>query len=196
MLDLQRDNIHYTAFFCEENIWLLAHALRDRGFHDTALSVLFFSNPWSSVLLRKQRNVPDGLPTVWDYHVVLEAEHADGRWIFDPDSRLPFPCPYADYLHDTFGAQDELRHELRTWVRRIPASAYLDRFHSDRSHMLGMLPPEAFPNYPPIQVAADTPGIALHEYRDMRRELDDGSVVLPVSALITGEHAEPRNGRG
>ena len=185
MMDIKRETCPYTAFFCEENIWLLARQLIDSGVAADGLQVLLFSNTSQSVLLVNQRAAPSGWPVVWDYHVVLRIHDSDGDIVLDPDTRMPFPMPTADYLRDTFPDSRRLPDRLRTLVRSIPAESYLTHFYSDRSHMQGQLPGSAFPDYPIIQPEAGVEAIDLAAYRDPQRSLHDGSRVTTIDELIT-----------
>jgi hypothetical protein len=179
-----RNDFRYTALFCEENIWWLAHDLVAEGRPPGNLQVLLFSNPSQSILMLNQRAAPAGQPIAWDYHVVLKALLEDVQWLFDFDTRLAFPLTFADYLRRSFPAQDLLPAEYRTWVRMIPASAYLERFSSDRSHMRGRVPASAFPDYPPIQATGGASAITLADYCDMQGDPGDGSRVLSLQALV------------
>ena len=179
-----RDSIRYTPLFCEENIWWLVHAMVDRGLDPDDLTVMFLSNPGQGILLACQRAADPGDCVIWDYHVVLEARLQGRDWIFDPATRLGFPAPRDDYLARTFPDQATLPEPLRTWVRRVPAAAYLAHFRSDRGHMRGRIPASAFPDYPIIAPPDGVRHIDLSDYRDMRKALADGSDVLPAEALI------------
>lgn len=183
MKPYRRDAFRYTPLFCEENIWWLAHDLAADGIDTERLKVLFFSNPWQSIVVCNQRHAEPGRAVAWDYHVVLQAELEDGPWIFDLDTRLPFPARRADYLTGTFPVQTALPERYRTQVRLVPAAGYLAHFYSDRSHMAGRIPDRAFPDYPIIQPAPGVRPIVLADYRDMRKALPDGSEVVPVDAL-------------
>lgn len=183
MANFQRESFRYTAFFCEENVWWLVKDLFARGVDQQAARVLLFSNPQRSIVAMNQRAAEPGGPLIWDYHVVLRAGLGEQDWIFDFDSRLPFPTPAPDYLDATFPAQDKLPAMYRTDVRVIPAAAYLARFFSDRSHMLGILPEADFPDYPIIHPGAGVSAISLAEYRNLDALLDDGSAVYPVQRL-------------
>ncbi len=169
----------YTPLFCEENIWLLAERLLAEGERPERLRVLFFSNPDKQVVLLKQRRAGEQGYVVWDYHVVLQA----GGLIYDFDTVLPFPVDAVDYFLDTFPDQTVLAETYRTWVRWIPATTYLERFFSDRVHMRGVVAEAAFPPWPAI-----TPRhgrvIALSDYWDMWKKLDDGSEVMGVTAYL------------
>ena len=183
MKPYRRDAFRYTALFCEENIWHLAHDLIEQGIDASRLRVLFFSNPWESIVLFNQRHAEPGEPAAWDYHVVLQAELDGEDWIFDLDTRLPFPMPRDAYLAGTFPPQAALPARYRTQVRAIPAASYLAHFYSDRSHMIGHIPANAFPDYPIIQPTPGTAAIPLGDYRDMHKTLPDGSSVLTLDAL-------------
>jgi hypothetical protein len=184
MKPFHRDEARYTPLFCEENIWWLARSLVAEGIDADRLKVIFFSNPWQSIVLFKQRNAASGDPVCWDYHVVLQAELEGDSWIFDPDSRLPFPSRCSRYISDTFTDQSALPERFRAMARIIPAATYLTHFYSDRSHMIGQIPPEEFPDYPIIVPAADVAPIPLSAYRDMQRDLEDGSQLMTVTPVL------------
>jgi hypothetical protein len=178
-----RNDFRYTALFCEENIWWLARDMVARGVPPGNLQVLLFSNPTQSILMLNQRAAPVGQAIAWDYHVVLKALMNDAQWVFDFDTRLAFPEGFADYLRQSFPEQSLLPVDYRAVARLVPASAYLSRFSSDRSHMRGRVPASAFPDYPIIQAEGGASPITLADYRDMQKELGDGSRLLPLQVL-------------
>ena len=179
-----RDQHRYTPHFCEENIWWLAWTLRNDGVAMSAMRIWLFSNADASVALLNQRAAPVGGVMAWDYHVVLVVEQGGRRRVFDFDTRLAFPSVASDYLANAFPPQRQLPGKWRTWVREIPAAAYLSRFYSDRRHMQGHVPASAFPDYPPIKPQDRRRAIPLANYRDMSRDLDDGSVVMSLEQLL------------
>ena len=181
-----RETLRYTAYFCEENIWWAARELVDAGCDPARMHVLLFTNPTQSVVMLNQRAAPPGAPIAWDYHVVLQAQFKDVVQIFDPDSRLDFPVPRADYMQNTFPRQADLPQRYRAWISVIPALSYVRHFYSDRSHMRGQLPESEFPDYPIIQPAEGVAAISLDAYRDIRRQLQDGSEVFPLSTWYPG----------
>ena len=179
-----RRRYRYTPYFCEENVWWLADSLCRQGADVGDLAVWVFSNRDASIALLNQRAAAAGSLMAWDYHVVLARVGPGGCQVFDFDSRLPFPSSGLVYLTGTFPRQHRLPARWRTWVRRIPADAFLRRFWSDRSHMRGHLPTSEFPDYPAIQPPDRDAPIGLADYRDIDRQLDDGSVVEPVETLV------------
>lgn len=185
MISLERSELPYTALFCEENIWHLARILSEKGFPIERLWVLFISNPLRQVALFNQRAGAEHGFVLWDYHVVLHAEEENGDLIYDYDTTLPFPVESRRYFAETFPDFIAIPPPLRARIRRIPAAAYLHRFHSDRSHMVGKIPAERFPEWPAI-----TPEhgevIRLREYWDMERELGDGSRLVSPEAYVKG----------
>jgi hypothetical protein len=112
----------------------------------------------------------------WDYHVFLlhrpsarglplARRPADGcapvppqcspsAFVYDLDSRLPYPCPAPEYCMRTFGldkprfAREISKTREAQLARVVPASVFLSRFASDRSHMVHSGKP--FPTYPAI----------------------------------------------
>jgi protein N-terminal glutamine amidohydrolase len=168
----------YTPHFCEENIWKLAQALITQGCDPETLQVLFLSNRKRQVALAWQKMSPPGRLLVWDYHVILQAVMNEELYVFDFETRLGFPCQAEWYFRKTLPEVLVLLRDLRPSVRIIPAATYLEQFCSDRSHMLGEVEPEDFPSWPPICPAEKGRRIMLAEYRDMDRELNDGSIVI------------------
>lgn len=181
LIHLDPLTFRYTAAFCEENIWWLAHDLVEAGRDVADLWVLLFTNPADRTLMFNQQVAAPGRPNLWDYHVVLLAGMAEQGWVLDLDTRLGFVTPAQDYFRHSFAPQLQLPEQYRCWVRRIPATAYLRRFHSDRSHMLGRKPPDEFPDYPIINPGAGIEPIDLSQYRDVFAQLDDGSQVKLLS---------------
>lgn len=171
MFPMQRSDFRYTALFCEENVWWLAHELAARGIPLGHLHVLLISNRWESVVLREQRAAPPGRPMAWDYHVVLAFAADDADWILDLDTRLAFPCVAATYFDMTFPPQQQLPERYRARVRTIPAAAYLEHFHSDRAHMRGRIAAGAFPAWPIITPRDGVAPLTLASCRDIDRPL-------------------------
>lgn len=182
----QQTDYRYTPLFCEENIWQLVRQLVDEGVAPGSLQVILISNPQREVVLFGQRGGGELGQMVWDYHVVLRRNDAIGDLIYDFDSRLPFPCDSCDYLTTTFGLQRELPAEHRAWLRLIPATSYLHRFYSDRSHMQGQVAKAAFPPWPAITPAGDGV-IRLEQYWDMMSPLPDSSRLVSAAAFIDDE---------
>lgn len=174
MQPISRQALRYTAQFCEENIWWLAQHLLRHGTPAAQMEVMLFSNATQRVVLANQRAGRGGW-IAWDYHVVLRLIAEGEQWVFDFDSLLPFPTPASLYRTGTFPPQGRLPPEYRTRVRVIPAAEYLRRLDSDRTHMRGRLPPDRYPDYPPITPAAGVEGITLAQYCDMSTRLIDGS---------------------
>ncbi|KAF9036672.1 N-terminal glutamine amidase-domain-containing protein [Panaeolus papilionaceus] len=110
------------------------------------------------VALWNQKNGrEEGMPVVWDYHVVLvlrprnmqigvDAEAEGGElqevtavpegecWVYDFDSRLESPCPWNVYFNGTF--PEDVVEKYASQFRVVEGSMFLQTFASDRSHML------------------------------------------------------------
>lgn len=184
MLKPRRKDHRYTAFFCEENIWWLANSLVNSGVDPSSLTVLLFSNPEQRVLMANQRAAPAGQLLAWDYHVVLEMQTEAGRQVLDFDTRLGFVIPWQRYFEHSFLPQEQLPESYRTWVRPIAAGDYLRQFFSDRSHMIGKLDREDFPDYPIIRPRAGVPAISLDTYRKIDSLPSDGSRMRPLGEYL------------
>lgn len=107
-----------------------------------------------------QRLTLEGIPILWDYHVVLY--DAERQLVFDFDSRLPFPCDAAEYMARTFRRTPHLSAEMVPLLRGVATPAFVADFYSDRSHMRDaagryVQPPPPWP--PPT-----TGTVALSEY--------------------------------
>ncbi len=171
-------DINYTPLFCEENIWQYAKLLLDQGTVSNRMFVLFFSNPFKSVMLFQQQTVKPGHYTVWDYHVVLQVHQQGVGWIYDFESRLPFPSLSSVYFSQTFPNHHTLPENYQTLIRQIPATAYLKHFYSDRSHMDANL--HEFPSHPIIKPDNPDEPIPLDDYCNMNKQLSDHSLVFDL----------------
>ncbi|MCK6509977.1 UTP--glucose-1-phosphate uridylyltransferase [Myxococcota bacterium] len=143
----------YQAYYCEENIWQLAH---ESAFSDVEGYAVFISNPEKSCALWHQRASHSAWePVLWDYHVLYLAATGpqSSPWeIWDLDTLLGMPVPLADYLSQTFCMTAELHPRYAPSFRLLPREIFLRDFYSDRSHMLDKhqtwrQPP---PPWPPI----------------------------------------------
>jgi protein N-terminal glutamine amidohydrolase len=116
----------YHPFYCEENIWHLCRS-------GEVTEVVFITNPARRVALWHQKAAPPDRPIVWDYHVIA----ADGRDLWDLDSRLGCPIGRADYLEATFATVGLQPPEYDPRFAVVAAADFVRDFRSDRSHMRG-----------------------------------------------------------
>jgi protein N-terminal glutamine amidohydrolase len=132
VLSIDRLSLDYQARYCEENVWRLL--ARGELAARRAWAVIVSSQSGHFVALRQRAGRPgDGL-VCWDYHVFAVVDDLDGtRFALDLDADLPFPCPLARYLAESFSP---MRHPRpRPIFRVIAAADYLAGLASDRSHM-------------------------------------------------------------
>ncbi len=145
----------YWPYFCEENIW---HLCADRSVPVPVEErrVLFIAGVRGRFAMRRQRAGGDG-PILWDYHVVLRGRDR----IWDLDTTLGLPAPFDDWVRASFLP---LYRDFIPRFRVVDAAVYLDRFASDRSHMVGPdgLPLKPHPPWPPIGA-----GMTLPRFIDM-----------------------------
>ncbi len=178
---LTRTDCSHTPFYCEENVYKLCQLLEDAKLRST---VVFVSNADRKVPLWRQRagkDDQDGL-VVWDYHVFLVVTSTPSEHqVFDLDSRLSFPAPFADYAKETLRYDDDsLLPEFRRRFRLVPAVEYLDRFSSDRSHMRDeesgrwVKPP---PPHSPIAAEEKERAVDLQDFISMDEKVGIGAVV-------------------
>lgn len=126
-----RESCERQAYFCEESIWRLCSRCPNR-----LGAALFFTNKTQALWMAEQSAGRVGEWIAWDYHVVLLAERIGinaGLWIFDLDSRLPWPCALSDYLARSFPDWDD---DAPPCFATFECSDFSRRFWSDRSHML------------------------------------------------------------
>lgn len=132
-MSLDRDSCAYQSKYCEENVWqLLRRSELPRG----QSHALLISNHMRAVRFWSQRAaVRPKSPIIWDYHVVALVEASEGPVVYDLDSVLPFPCPLASYLSESFRPDPGETAIFEPWFRVVPAEIYLEALWSDRSHM-------------------------------------------------------------
>lgn len=132
MKSIDRGDLEYQAFYCEENVWKLLGRpeLREAA----AWAVIVSNGRRDVVLMRQSAGRPvDGL-LHWDYHVFAVAADPFGpKMAFDPDSQLPFPCPLRRYLADSFPSG--VQRAFEPHFRVMKGGQYLAEFVTDRSHM-------------------------------------------------------------
>ncbi|MCG5053300.1 MAG: hypothetical protein KA712_10115 [Myxococcales bacterium] len=139
----------YQAYWCEENVWQLAHQDATRA--DERFVVLL-TGASGRVACWEQKAGAPGEPVLWDYHVVL-AVKTDAFAIWDLDSRLGMPVPATHYLEKTFPFPRAVPEAFQPRFACVDAQLYLSTFGSDRAHMrdrqgLWRQPP---PPWPPIE---------------------------------------------
>jgi hypothetical protein len=171
----------YTALFCEENIWKLLQILTGQGRSPAQLEVILLCNQQGHLAIRNQKLAPLGEYIVWDYHVILvDREH---ETIYDFDSRLDFPVSISRYLSSTLPDPSIVPEHYLPTFRVIPAQDYLERFCSDRSHMLGKIPESEFPDWPLIECRQGDDAVRLDQYRDIELDIA-GTCRLSQAELI------------
>lgn len=183
MSTTERHNFRYTAFFCEENIWWLCHSLITEGIGPEQLSVVFISNPNQQVAVFNQLNCAPDRAMTWDYHVVLLRKIEDHSLIYDFDSRCEFPVDLNTYLSLSFADQELIKPEYRAQFRLIDAKSFLERFSSDRSHMIGEIETSRFPDYQPIVSQSSDTAISLQQYFDFTKPLSKNETLYSVNDL-------------
>lgn len=179
------------TFFSEENIWKLCEFVRDNCPEELSnCHAVFISNPLKKVPVWYQRAARQlNGPVVWDYHVVLlyKSVNSDGKrtaLIYDFDTTLDFPHDFSKYVQLSFGKQQRLKESDRQQFRVISAADYLERFASDRSHMLvnGKWQAEP-PAYPPI-VAKNGETHNLPDFISMDLKIGVGKVYSNVADFV------------
>jgi len=157
----------YTANYCEENIW---HLAADATVAEGSRFVVLLTSLAKSTPLWQQKAAPgEDNPVFWDYHVILIVESRTGSVVYDFDTRLPFPCGFADYASATFDQGQRLPFNYHPRFRVMTADEYRQGFWSDRSHMklkdgAWRSPP---PSWAPITPAKPT--LRLPDALDLRK---------------------------
>ncbi len=181
------DRLHgfyYTPLFCEENIWHLARSLIDQKVDADKLSIAFVSNPEQHVAIFNHKSTRNQQPTIWDYHVILIRHDQHPALVYDFDSLCSFPEELGQYLNTCFPPTLTIHPEYQPQFRLVPASMFLPRFYSDRSHMLGIIKKENFPDYPIIKPNADKDMTMLDEYINFSKPLFNNEMILNQDQLL------------
>ncbi len=169
---------HYD-FFCEENIWQLAANLPPDK-NTAACWVLLFFNQYNTIAVKNQRAFQGEAIGCWDYHVVFMDQR---QQIHDFDTLLENPLPAVDYLRQTFPDQSSLPHDFRTTIRMVPANEYVQRFSSDRAHMIEVLG-DTCPQLPHWPAIISSDPIHLHEYVNVQPLEKSQSRLISVDELL------------
>ncbi|BFZ62164.1 Protein N-terminal glutamine amidohydrolase [Saitoella coloradoensis] len=128
---VKTEDIIYTPFYCEENIYNLARTIAEKN--PAAINstyAVFLSNPQQTVpvwFMRLNKDRP-GYPVIWDYHVFLVHKTTLGSYVYDFDTTLPFPVAFAAHYEATFAPEVELPKRFHRLFRIIPALAQRDIF--------------------------------------------------------------------
>lgn len=130
---MKLDSYLYTANFCEENIWQLCQHPSLAAFTKT---VLFISNEHRNCPLWHQKSSLGDDPVWWDYHVTLIVSSAEASLLYDFDTKLELPSPLNTYLDNTFRPDLAVSKEDLPLFKTIPSLEFIQKFDSDRSHML------------------------------------------------------------
>ena len=178
MNEFIKSNYLYTALFCEENIWHLTRSLIEQGIESKDIKIVFITNKDKQIAVFNQCAAVENQAILWDYHVILMVKIEHKPCIFDFDTRLPFVSNYEDYLNNSFA--DNIDSKYSGVFRIIPAEVYLKHFHSDRSHMKGLISDDDFPKYPPILSNLSTK-IELKNLFDS--EIKDTSIIKDTKQL-------------
>lgn len=161
----ERSKMPYAPYYCEENIWHLADH-PSLGASDK--HVAFVSNDMRACPLWRQRAASDATtPVCWDYHVILVAGTGEASIVYDLDSLLPFPCPFARYVDETFRPEGDDPAAMRPRFRLIDAATYRTCFASDRSHMRGPDGSWRAPPPPWVPITASGPSFGLAQILDL-----------------------------
>ena len=179
---IERETCVYTSCYCEENVWKLCEALKNRCdvINIDDYFVVFVSNGDKCVPIWMQRagKPSESYLCVWDYHVFLVHKLSSIAYVYDLDTVLPFPTEFTQYFSFALKDNNSLRHiKYHRFYRVIRAAEYLDKFASDRSHMKNpddtwMMPP---PQYECIKSSDHISN--LNEFISMNKELNYGKVM-------------------
>jgi len=181
------DRLHgfyYTPLFCEENIWYLARSLIQQNIDAEKLSIAFIGNPEEHVAIFNQKTAQNNQPVIWDYHVILIRHDQYPALVYDFDSLCPFPVELDQYLNACFPSSIKIHPEYQAQFRLVPTSLFLSQFYSDRSHMLGVIKKENFPDYPLIKPSANKDIVSLDQYINFKQLLFDNEKILKQDQLL------------
>ncbi|KAK9461693.1 N-terminal glutamine amidase-domain-containing protein [Lipomyces oligophaga] len=195
----------YAACYCEENIYKAAEIMLQKREPEDSYNyfVVLMSNQNEKIVFWNQRasKSQDGF-IIWDYHVILLRQEANGSTAvldFDTslntaqESRTSNICtvdfiPFPEYIGMSLRPEIDLSPGYERRFRVVSASNYLEKFASDRSHMIvledGVEKYSACPpNWKPIQ-ARNGSTMNLASFRVMDLGYDDFGQVLTQSEFI------------
>ena len=181
MSDSAKSNFIYTALFCEENIWQLANTLIQQGVTSKDLTVVFISNNKQQVAVFNQKTVESNQAIIWDYHVVLLRKNDNDYLIYDFDSRTRLPSLANNYLESSFPVNKNIPADYQPCFRLFDSSNYLKQFNSDRSHMIGVISEELFPEYAALKPDESITPIDLQQFIDTNKALNNEEKILDLS---------------
>ncbi|CAM9216439.1 unnamed protein product [Ectocarpus sp. 13 AM-2016] len=171
----------YTSHYCEENSLRLCNHLLGRAESDgVQLYVVFVSNAARQVPVWFQRLADRrDEPVLWDYHVILLAQHPHGNWVYDLDSTLDFPSPASLYMAQAFRRRMNIDNQFRQMFRVVPARECAEHFSSDRSHMMeeGGGYSAQPPGFPPLRGPRATSSNNMNEWINMDATTGRGRVL-------------------
>jgi len=177
----------YTPLFCEENIWHFIKMLIDKGIKEQVIKVVFLTNKNKQIAIFNQQAADQDQAVIWDYHVILMVNIDQSHYVFDFDTRLPFPDSIENYLKNSL--PDNINTEYMSHFRIIPANVYLRNFHSDRSHMKNTIPEHDFPNYPAI-LSNKKNKMHLTDLLDAEKNIDNTLIFRGSRQLINWVEAQ------
>lgn len=130
----------YVPYYCEENIWRLLRRPRFVG-RDVHALFIFGASGRVAVFGQRAGDPQYGGLALWDYHVVcLDRER---KTVLDYDSAEGAACgfeiPAGRYFDAAFGPLRRADPEAAGYFplfRVVPRDEFIERFDSDRSHML------------------------------------------------------------
>ncbi|KAI8918864.1 WDYHV motif containing 1-like protein [Entophlyctis helioformis] len=185
----RQDCTWHVPQFCEENVHRLARVFQELA-PETPFEVVFVSNSQKKVPFWFQRSATSDAPVIWDYHVLLlQQTKAPGKapvsYVYDMDSKLPFPTVFAEFAEKALRSSHMVRDLTSTYQRLfrvVDGALFLRHFASDRSHMMN--DDGSWIAEPPTGTCIETPESKMNllEYIDMTSNL-----VHPVYGTVLNE---------
>ncbi len=111
---LNRDEQLYCPNYCEENTYQFLKKINltnDRNIDNFYAVYISSVNKLTPVWFQKSNKKDDSVPVIWDYHVITIQKDSSSIFVYDFDSKLPFPCDGKLYAIKSFGYQFELKSE-------------------------------------------------------------------------------------
>ena len=130
---MERQDFHYTPYYCEENVWYLC---QEPLFAGLPRKVVFILDPEKGAVPfwgQRGASSPD-VPVYWDYHVVLFCSQTSWA-VWDLDTLIGFPVGVQEYLEKTFPDSETWPICSQPVFRVIDGEEFIATFSSARSHM-------------------------------------------------------------
>ncbi|KAL4446613.1 hypothetical protein ABPG74_005551 [Tetrahymena malaccensis] len=136
----------YTGCYCEENVYKLCEKFEqivkagEINKNDHAVFAVFITNQFKQTYVKQQvrGDSKNDYLVMWDYHVILVHKDlkANKSYVYDFDTKLSWGCKFEEYFIKSL-LKKYPTSALQTMYRVVESATLIEKFASDRSHMVG-----------------------------------------------------------